>query len=1082
MEKRLMTLAAGVLLSTGVALAQSQVSGKVTSTEDGLPVIGASVKVVGTNTGTVTDMDGNFSLNAPAGAKLEITYIGMEPQTVKAGRNMTVHLVPDQHSLDEVMVVAYGTAKKSAFTGSAAVLKTDDIKKTANSNPVSALTGKVSGVQINSATGQPGQEGFNIRIRGISSINAGNSPLVILDGAPFDGDLNDLNPSDIASMTVLKDAASAALYGARGANGVILITTNNGRQGSSQITFDAKWGSNSRAIPDYKYVTSPAKYYEMWYGALRNYAYNYSTLPKNGGDATLYANRGNDSFARQWARTNLISNSTFGLGYNVYSVPEGQYLIGDNGKLNPNATLGNVISYNGNQYMLLPDDWTDAAYHNSLRQEYTLTASGNNQNGSFYGSANYLKNNGITYGSGYERFTGRLKADYQLRPWLKLSGNFSYAHSNSDYLSGDGDSGDSGNLFAVRTIAPIYPLYVRDGKGNIIINKQTGLPTYDYGDGDVIGIERALFTASNPLCDIQLNKSNVEGNTMNATGAAEIRFLKDFTFTSTNTAMVMDSRETSTAQPFFGQTADMGGYISKAHGRTWTYNYQQLLNWHRVFAHKHDAEVMLGHEYYHTHSYSLSGSKSNVYSVKSDELSEAIIDGSITSGRGEYNTEGWFGRAQYNYDNKYFGSFSYRRDASSRFDKSHRWGNFWSAGGAWIISKENWFQAPWVDILKIKASYGEQGNDAIGSYRYTNVFSIVNSDGQVGLSNSSTMGNKNITWEKNGNFNAGVEFSFWKGRLNGSVDYFYRRTSDMLAFFSIPISYGYSGYYDNVGNMRNSGVEIELNGDIIRTKDFQWSANLNFTAYKNKITSMPEANKRQTTPEGVRGYSSGNYFYGEGQSLYTFYMPKFAGVDPETGDALYYYDRKVDENGNKLDKPVRDVTTNGSEADQYLCGSALAWGYGGFGTSFAYKGFDLSVDFTYQLGGQCLDSGYSSAMSGSRGNAFHADLLKAWTPENRNTNVPRFEANYTYMATTSDRFLTSASYLSLQNVNIGYTLPSSIYRKLGVGKVRVYASGANLWLWSKRQGLDPRQSISGGTSNAYYSPIRTISGGLTVTF
>ena len=1081
MEKRLMTLAASVLLSTGVALAQSHISGKVTSTEDGQPVIGASVKVVGTNTGTVTDIDGNFSLNAPAGAKLEITYIGMEPQTVKAGRNMTISLAPDQHSLDEVMVVAYGTAKKSAFTGSAAVLKTDDIKKTNASNPVSALTGKVSGVQINSATGQPGQESFNIRIRGISSINAGNAPLVILDGAPFDGDLNDLNPSDIASMTVLKDAASAALYGARGANGVILITTVNGRQGTSQITVDAKWGSNSRAIPDYDYVNSPAKYYEMWYGALYNLAYNYNVNPSVGGNSTLYANRGNATFANEWARTNMISNGTYGLGYNVYSVPEGQYLIGTNGKLNPNAKLGNVISYGGNQYTLMPDDWTDAAFHNSLRQEYTVTASGSNQQGSFYGSANYLKNEGITYGSDYERFNARLKADYQLRPWLKLSGNFSYAHSNSNFLGNDGDSSDSGNLFAVRNLAPIYPLYVRDGSGNIIINKQSGLPTYDYGDGDVIGLQRAVFTASNPLCDIQLNKDNIEGNTFNATGAAEIRFLKDFTFTSTNTAMVMESRQTSTAQPFFGQTADMGGYIQKAHGRTWTYNYQQLLNWHHVFGNKHDAEVMLGHEYYRTRSYSLSGMKSNVYTVNSDELSEAIIDGSIGSSRTDYNTEGYFGRAQYNYDSKYFGSFSFRRDASSRFAPENRWGNFWSVGGAWILSKESWFQAPWVDMLKVKASYGEQGNDAIGSYRYTNVFSIINSNGQVGLLNSSTMGNRNITWEKNGNFNAGVEFSFWKERLTGSVDFFYRRTSDMLAFFSIPTSFGFSGYYDNVGNMRNMGVEVELNGDVIRTKDLTWSLNANFTAYKNKITSMPEANKTSTTPEGVRGYQSGQYFYGEGESLYTFYLPKYAGVDRETGSALYYVDKTTtDANGNEV--TTRETTTNGSLATKYLCGTALAWGYGGFGTSVAFKGFDLSVDFTYQLGGQCYDSGYAAGMSGDRGNAFHTDLLKAWTPENKDTNVPRFEADYTYMATSSDRFLISASYLSLQNVNLGYTLPTQLVRKLGVGKVRVYATAANLWLWSKRQGLDPRQSISGGTSNAYYSPIRTISGGLTVTF
>ena len=710
-----------------------------------------------------------------------------------------------------------------------------------------------------------------------------------------------------------------------------------------------------------------------------------------------------------------------------------------------------------------------------------MTASGSNQQGSFYGSANYLKNEGITYGSDYERFNARLKADYQLRPWLKLSGNFSYAHSNSNFLGNDGDSSDSGNLFAVRNLAPIYPLYVRDGSGNIIINKQSGLPTYDYGDGDVIGLQRAVFTASNPLCDIQLNKDNIEGNTFNATGAAEIRFLKDFTFTSTNTAMVMESRQTSTAQPFFGQTADMGGYIQKAHGRTWTYNYQQLLNWHHVFGNKHDAEVMLGHEYYRTRSYSLSGMKSNVYTVNSDELSEAIIDGSIGSSRTDYNTEGYFGRAQYNYDSKYFGSFSFRRDASSRFAPEHRWGNFWSLGGAWILSKESWFQAPWVDMLKVKASYGEQGNDAIGSYRYTNVFTIVNSNGQVGLLNSSTMGNRNITWEKNGNFNAGVEFSFWKERLTGSVDFFYRRTSDMLAFFSIPTSFGFSGYYDNVGNMRNMGVEVELNGDVIRTKDLTWSLNANFTAYKNKITSMPEANKTSTTPEGVRGYQSGQYFYGEGESLYTFYLPKYVGVDRETGSALYYVDKTTtDANGNEV--TTRETTTNGSLATKYLCGTALAWGYGGFGTSVAFKGFDLSVDFTYQLGGQCYDSGYAAGMSGDRGSAFHTDLLKAWTPENKDTNVPRFEADYTYMATSSDRFLISASYLSLQNVNLGYTLPTQLVRKLGVGKVRVYATAANLWLWSKRQGLDPRQSISGGTSNAYYSPIRTISGGLTVTF
>ncbi len=1051
-----MTAVAALALSTGMAFAQSQISGKVTSSDDGAPIIGASIKVVGTNTGTVTDTDGNFSLNAPAGTKLEITYIGMQPKTVKASGKMNVALDSDNKSLDEVMVVAYGTAKKSSFTGSAAVLKSDDIAKISNSNAVSALTGKVAGVQINTATGQPGQESFNIRIRGISSINAGNDPLIVVDGSPYDGDINTINPNDIASMTVLKDAASAALYGARGANGVIIITTKSGREGSTSLTVDAKWGSNSKALPDYNIVKSPAKYYETWYSALRNYAQD--KLGYNANEAYI------------WANKNMISSSDYGLNYNVYTVPTGENLIGINGKLNPNATLGKVINYNGNEYTLLPDDWRDATYQNGLRQEYTVTATSNSSQGSFYGSANYLKNEGITMGSDYTRFTGRMKADYQIKPWLKISGNMNYSHSDSNYLGSDGSSGDSGNMFAVNSIAPIYPLYIRDGKGNIIINQNTGLKSYDYGDGNVIGVSRPYFQQSNPLCDVQLETNNVEGNAFNAVGAAEVRFLKDFKFTTTNSTMVDESRQTNTSQPFFGQSAKSNGYVSKYHVRRWSYNFQQLLNWHHLF-NQHDLEVMLGHEYYRTRYYLLEASKSNVFSIDNTELSGAIVDGSMDSYTTDYNTEGFFGRAQYNYAQKYFASFSYRCDASSRFSPENRWGNFWSFGAAWIISKEKWFNVSWIDELKLKASYGEQGNDNISNYLYTDRYTIGNSNGSISLKPSSTKGNRNISWEKGGNLNIGTEFSFWKGRLSGSVEYFYRKTTDMLAFFSLPVSYGYSGYYDNIGNMRNSGVEVELNGDIIRTKDLTWSANLNITAYKNKITSMPAEKKTQTV-DGVDGYSSGNYFYGEGQPIYTWYMAKYAGVDKETGEALYYQDK----DGETV------TTTNASEATLHLCGSALPSAYGGFGTSVAYKGIDFSIDFTYQLGGKVYDSSYASLMKISRGSAFHADLLNAWTQDNTSSDIPRIQYGDSYAAYQSDRFLVSASYLNLQNVNLGYTIPRTLCSKIGINKVRVYVTATNLWLWSKRQGLDPRQSITGATSNAYYSPIRTVSGGITVTF
>lgn len=1058
MKKRLTMILACLFLSLGMALAQTAVTGTVVSQEDGQPIIGATVRVVGASAGAVTDADGKFSISMPAGHnKLKVTYVGMVDQDVTVkGNSVRVVLVPDQTNLDEVMVVAYGTAKKSAFTGSAAVVKSDDIAKISSSNAMSALSGKVSGVQINSATGAPGQESFSIRIRGISSINAGNDPLIIVDGAPYNGDINNLNQNDIASMTVLKDAASAALYGARGANGVVIITTKNGREGTSSITVDAKWGANTRGVEFYNTVESPAGYYEAYYQSLKNYR---TSL---GDDAAT---------AHRWALNNMFSGG-YDLGYNVYTVPEGQDFIGPNGKLNPNATLGRVVNVNGTEYLLYPDSWRDAAYQTGVRQEYNVTATGSNDKGSFYGSAGYLKNEGISIGSDYERFTGRLKADYQLRSWLKLSGNFNYAHYKANSLADDGGS-TVGNVFMVKNMAPIYPLYIRDAAGNILQDSKTGLAMYDWGDGTVTGLTRPTMTGSNPIFANYFDKNQNEGNSLDATGTAEIRFLEDFKFTSANTVMLDETRFTYTNNPYYGQFAANNGSVQKAHVRTWAYNYQQLLNWHHLFD-KHDVEVMLGHEYYRTRYYYLTASKNNMFSVFNDELAGAVNTGTMNSYTTDYNVEGWFGRVQYNYDNKYFGSLSYRRDASSRFHPDHRWGNFWSLGGAWIISKEKWFNAPWVDELKFKASYGEQGNDNIGSYLYTDTYSIVPSGDGAGVKPSSTKGNETITWEKNGNFNTGFEFSFFRGRLAGSIEYFYRRTSDMLAFFALPASSGWSGYYDNVGNMQNMGAEVELDGTLIRTKDFEWGLNLNFTAYKNEITSIAEKNKTQTV-EGSEGYASGSYFYGEGESLYTFYMPKYAGVD-ENGKSMFY---KTEEDGS-----ITTTTTPG-EATYYLCGTALPWAYGGFGTRFSYKGFDLAVDFNYQLGGQIYDSDYAGMMgitSSGRGSAIHADLLNSWTEENPNTNIPKLIIDDTSTTTTSDRFLIGASYLSLQNLNFGYTFPTKMTSKVGIGKLRVYLTATNLWLWSKRQGLDPRQSITGGASSAYYSAMRTISGGISVTF
>lgn len=987
----------------------------------------------------------------------------MQTVEVAVKPNVKVFLKSNTELLDEVMVVAYGTAKKSAFTGSATVVGSDEIGKIQSSNVANALTGKVAGVQLNTSSGQPGATTPSIRVRGISSINAGNDPLIILDGAPYDGDLNNISSQDIESMTVLKDAASNALYGARGANGVIIITTKKGTAGQARVTVDAKWGSNSRATQDYNYIKSPAQYYEMYYGALKSYFVNEQGMT--------------DAAAHVSANTNMLTSGDYGLGYNAYTIPQGQYLIGTNGKLNPNATLGNVVNYNGQDYMIMPDNWLDEAYSHGLRQEYNVSVSAGTDKSSFYASISYLNNEGITAKSDYERLTGRLKADYQVKDWLKFGANMSYTHFDANSLGEDGASNSSGNIFAYATqIAPIYPLYVRDGQGNIM-KDSNGITVYDFGNNNA-GLSRPFLSGGNAYAANLLDTNNAEGNAMTATGFAEIRFLKDFKFTWTSGVAIDETRSTSFTNPYYGQYASSNGIPRKAHTRNLSYNHQQLLNWKRSFG-SNNLEVMLGHESYRYKYYYLYASKSNVFDPTNTELAGAITENGSNSYVTDYNTEGYFARLQYDFAEKYFLSGSYRRDASSRFHPDNRWGNFWSAGAAWIISKEDFFDVDWVDMLKVKASYGSQGNDNIGNYLYVNTYTIVNAGGSP-AANPSTMGNKDITWETNGNFNAGFDFELFKGRLSGTIEYFFRKTSDMLFSFPLPPSFGYKSYYANVGDMTNQGIEAEFNATAIKTNDFTWDINLNLTHYKNKISYLPEERKTMVV-DGVPGYSSGNYYYGEGEPLFTYRIKKYAGV-AEDGQALYYKSVK-DENGNVIGQ---ETTTKYDDADYYLCGSALPDVYGGFGTSFSYKGFDLSADFTYQIGGLVYDSDYAGLMApptaSSKGTNFHADLLNAWTPENTSSNIPRFQFGDNYATASSDRFLTKASYLSLQNINFGYTLPANVTRNVGIEKVRVYLTADNVWVWSKRQGLDPRQSISGSVTNSYYAPMRTISGGITLTF
>ena len=987
---------------------------------------------------------------------LVISFIGMQSQEVKIKPNVKVVLTSDSEQLEEVMVVAYGTAKKSAFTGSAATIKNEKITSRQTSNVTNALAGQVAGVQTTSSTGQPGKDA-TVRIRGIGSISASNTPLYVVDGVPYDGEISAISTSDIESMTVLKDAASNALYGARGANGVILITTKRGKTGDARVTFDAKWGVNKRGIPSYETVSDPGKFYEMAYSAIYN------------ADLKGYAAAGDLASANAYANKTMLSSSY--LGYQVFTVPNGEQLIGMDGKLNPNATLG----YSDGTYYYKPDNWSDELFENNLRQEYNLSVSGANDKMNYYMSAGYLDDQGIVPNSGFQRYSARLKADYQVKPWLKMSGNISFTHYDSREQDTESGTSNANAFYAANIMGAIYPMYIRDAEGNIMIDNR-GFQRYDYGS-DTNFQRKNVIPNANPLASYMLDLMKYSGDVVSGKWSADIDIWGGIKAKINIGIDANNVRSTDLVNPFYGQyseTSGVGGIVSVSTLRTFSTNQQYLLTYNKTFNHIHNLDVLAGHENYNYKYQYLYGSREKIYNPNLPELNNGIMNQSNASYSQSYATEGWLFRVQYDYDGKYFGSASYRRDGSSAFHPDNRWGNFWSVGAGWLMNKESFLENQnWIDMLKFKISYGLQGNDNLlymNGYRnyqpYMDQYTLTNNNSDF----ATTLyykGNQDITWETSHSFNTGFDFAFWKGKLSGSIEYFSRKTTDMLYFKPVASSMGYSRFPENVGSMINRGVELDLNSNIFDTKDLTWDINFNLTHFKNKVLELaPELNGQLI---------DGSRIYREGESMYQLYLPKYAGVDPETGESLWAL-TEPNEKGET-------TTTSYSEASshRFMTGDILPKVYGGFGTSLTFKGFDFSIAFAYQLGGRILDYTYQSLMStDAQGSAWHVDMLNAWTPENKNTNVPRMNVNDIYVSYSSDRWLTSSNYLSLQNITFGYTLPKNWTRKLQVEGVRLYFVADNVALLTARKGLDPRQGYV--ASDNVYSPIRTISGGISLNF
>lgn len=1073
MKKLFFTLIA--LVFTLSAMAQtSVVRGKVVDANN-QPVISAGVLEKGNlSNGVVTDADGLFRISVPKTAILSVSCIGYVGQEVSvSGREqITIVLQENTEMLEDVVVVAFGKMKKEAFTGSAGTMKSEDLSKVQLSNAAQALAGRVAGVQVTNASGNLGGSP-SISIRGIGSISSDNEPLYVVDGMPFDGDLNLINTNDIESITVLKDAASNALYGARGANGVIMITTKRGQQGATKITFDAKWGINQNGLSTYK-TTNTQQFYETYYKMLYN---SYSAAD---GDAMSAS----DAHAQANA---MLASSTAGVGpgYMVYTVPSGQDFILEGGTMNPKATLGALYSYGDQTFWLQPDDWAKVGLKNGFRQEYNVSASSRTEKTSLYASLGYLDQDGIQENSNQKRLTARLKVDHQAKDWLKFGGNFNFTNYENSQTS-EGTIG-SGTIWGIiKQQAPIYPVYMRDANKKIMVDKW-GEQVYDFAQN--YDLNRAGGPGGNAIFGNKYESSTSNGNSFIASGYADFTIFDGLVFTINGNAYDYDSKYTYIKSPFvdyYTSSAD-NGYLSKSASRTYTYNTQQLLNYTKVCG-KNDINVMLGHEYYNYKSEYIAASGYNFGIDGTTELATLLnLNSNPYSASTVYNNEGYFMRAMYNYDAKYYASLSFRRDASSRFAKENRWGNFWSLGGAWIISKESFFNVDWLNELKFKASIGSQGNDNIGYYLYDDTYTIVN-NGNKAAYQWRQKGRSDITWETNTNFNTGFEFEAFNHRLSGSIEYFYRKTSDMLFSLNTPPSIGYTSYYINLGDMRNTGAELNLHADLVNKKDFGWSVDFNIAYINNKVLRLP-AEIKTAKVEGYNGYinndnsfvSKYKYFVAEGLPLYTWYLPKYAGVDKATGEALYYKD-EVDESGNVTG---RTTTTDASVATDYLCGDGMAPFYGGFSTSVNFHGFDFSISLNYQLGGLAYDYVYQTLMhtGGQTATTWSTDIFNAWTSSNTNTNVPRLRFTETNsQSARSDRFLTSASYLNIQNVNLGYSLPASLVQKIKLDNIRIYCSIENLGFISARRGLDPRYNIGGFTNPELYSPIRTIIGGVQFTF
>ncbi len=975
-----------------------KIKGTIVDSKTGEPVIGASVKVKGTKLAAVTDLNGEFELNTHANATLQISYVGFKETEVKASNGMKISLKEDTESLEEVVVVGYGTQKKESLTGAMANIKGEKLKDITSATVENMLNGKVSGVYVAPGSGRPGSTGAII-IRGQTSLNGATAPLWVVDGVIVGNSAGDLNPDDIETMTVLKDAASTAIYGSEGANGVVVVTTKQAKHEKMSISLSAKAGL--------------------------------STL-----------NRGN---------LEMMDGAEF---YDYYKSFQNVESV--------NFPRWNEDLRNSNF------DWFKLAKKTGSTQDYNLTLNGGSENIQSMFTLGYFKEEGAVKGYDMNRYSTRIKVVYKPYEWLTIKPNISGSRTN--------DKDKQYSVGAMYSMMPWDSPY--DENGNLVPNYYAGWVN---------------SKATNYLNDLAAGDYSTS-TTYDLSGGLDfdIKIAPWLTFSSVNNYSYYNSQ----THGYYDPKSSSGEGVN---GRTTEYNYvstrrytNQLLRFKKSWG-KHNVNALLAYEF-------------NDYEMKyTDVYATGFISGFedfMTAAKPEmangYRTawakQSYFTQWRYDYDSRYYGELSLRRDGRSNFGSNNRYGNFFSVSGAWNINNESWFKADWVDQLKLRAAFGSVGNVPTSLYPSYSLYSVGATYNENPGALISQIGNKDLTWEKTYTTGVGVDASFWQNRLHATLDYYIKNTSNIL--YQVPVTglVGVTSIWKNIGKMRNTGIELTVGGDIIRTKDLTWNITANISHNSNELRDLykqRDANgnyvvKPVLISDGTSIAGTAQRILEIGEPVDTYYMKEWAGVNPEDGKPQWYMD---DANGNKV------VTDSYSKASDYKCGKASPDVYGSFSTSLFYKNFDLQANFGYSLGGQIysyyrqeFDS--DGAYAGDRN---QMKLQKDWSrwekPGDIATHPRAMYNNQDKGNLASSRYLESSDYLKLRSLTLGYNFD---LKKYGIQTLRLSVSGENLFTITDYSGVDPELPAgtndkgvlsvtnTGGTS--VYPAVRKFMLGVNLTF